>query len=328
MCNKINQIFLIFNPFKNMILKFKSKRNFENYFSFGLILWFIFIYGIIQSIEMNSFSGNRYESILRMNALKWCSADDNRIFSYYCKCEGPQEFPIIVCKNVSNEFILEEVFNKHFNIKNFGKFSLIDSDIKIINNFILPKDKRFKLISIQKTSLYSISTDLLIYSSYYLKRLEIIHNNLETLPFDEKIVFSQLEHLDLYYNSLTSIPDYCFSNSLELKTIDLSFNQISYIGSYAFYLNDKLEYLDLRFNKLKVVNNYAFALKKPNIKLRMDLTHNNMFYLSDGAFENQSPALLNMSVNSLTKFSENHFMPILRAMILLNKRGIVVNSKR
>lgn len=276
--------------------KHKSITNFH-----GLVLCFIFIFKNIQLIEMN-------------------------LFSNFCKCEGPQEFPIISCKNISNEQILGEVLSEPFYIEEFGKFSLLDSDIESIENWVMPRDKRFEFISIKKTRLHTISPDL-FHSSQILKRLEIIHNNLETLPFDQKLNFPKLEHLDLYYNSLTTIPDYAFGKLLELKTIDLSLNEISYIGSYAFYLNDKLVFLDLRFNKLKVVNNHAFALKRPNIRLSLELTNNNMFYMSEGAFERQSPALLNLSVNSLTKFPEKHFMPILRAMILHNKGGIVVNSK-
>ena len=253
---------------------------------------------------------------------------NNKFFDYYlnynfedflkfCKFEGNQQFLAIVCKNISNQMVLKKIFDKNLNNR-FGKLSITESSVNTIDTYFLPKNIGFELISVKKTNLKQIDLKVFIDSFKILKRLEIIHSDLVELPFDRSYQLRQLQHLDLYYNSLTTIPDYAFEKMVELKTIDLSFNQISYVGSFAFYFNDKLEYLDLKYNRLKVVNNYAFALSKPNPRLTLDLTNNKMFYLSDGVFSRQSPLLLNLSSNSLTKFEEKHFWPILKAIIQYN----------
>ena len=248
------------------------------------------------------------------------------LFGKYCKCDGNKKFPIIVCKNIKTVTTLKKIFEVSFIINKMGKFLLTDSSLDTIDTHFLPKNIGFEFISVKTTNLLRLDINVFNDSLPILKRLEIIHNNLEVLPIERNSKVRGLQHLDLYYNCLTTIPDYAFEKLTELKTVDLSFNQISYVGSFAFYFNDKLQHLDLKYNRLKVVNNFAFALNRPNPRLTLNLSNNKMFHLSEGVFSRQSPLLLNLTSNSLTKLEEKHFLPILMA-IISNNGFIIVYSK-
>ena len=168
----------------------------------------------------------------------------------------------------------------------------------------------------------------LMTSSSQLKRLELIHNKMNKFPFDKLTNFRKLTNLDLYYNEFTSITDYAFGNNRIIKSIDLSFNKISHIGSYAFAELPNLEKLDLRFNNLKVLNNHAFASSLyDNRNLNLDLSNNKLFYIADGAFEGMIAKILNLDNNSLTKFPQKHFLPMLRAMVAQQIGKISVSGK-
>lgn len=168
----------------------------------------------------------------------------------------------------------------------------------------------------KKNTLKTLELDVLLPSRESLKRLEIIHNDLDKFPFANMSSFPKLEYLDLHYNSLKTIPDFAFGPNEKLREINLSYNKISYVGSFAFERLYALERLNLRFNKLAVLNNDAFALARPNPKLHLDLSNNQMVLVSDGAFSNQYPLLLNLSSNALKSFPQAHFKPVLNGMAL------------
>ena len=307
-----------------------------------LSIYYIIIILFIINCNLKLSEQNKFnrKSLIRDNLRNKYLSVRSDLFYNHCKYEAmDQRFSVIECKNLNSDsqvnmllctmepFQMNTGTDTHTDTDiEIGKLSITNSSFaKIEQTFV--KGIRFQFISIKKTNLIEI--DLTVFSKSFetLKRLEIIHNDLQVFPLSGRQVPTQVTHLDLYYNSLTTIPDYGFAQMIELKTIDLSFNQISYVGSNAFYFNDKLEYLDLKYNRIKVVNNRAFALRQYNIKLSLDLSHNKMFYLADEVFDRQSPLLLNLSDNHLTSLPEKHFWPLINAMVRYNNGFINIQSK-
>lgn len=258
----------------------------------------------------------------------WCPTGARRAIAPYCHCEGARAFPILRCSNIEDGLYLRRLLQTNFPISRFGSLLIANSTIQNLDASVMPRDKQFAMITIRKTSLKTIDFDALLTSRSTLKRLEIIHNRLEKFPFGQLSAFSKLQNLDLYYNELSSIPDYAFGSNSYLKSIDLSFNKINHIGSYSFNNLPALERLDLRHNNLKIVNNYALASSLVSNKLlTVDLSNNKLFYIADGAFEGLIPKELLLDGNSLTKFPEKHFFPMLRAMASANLGKISVNGE-
>lgn len=241
-----------------------------------------------------------------------------------CRLDGPLNFSMLLCDNIEMIISLSSTFACFTQKSQLKRFRLWSSSITIIGPNDLPDYPSFQLIQIQKSELASLSLIAFKGSFKSLQNLEIIHSKLESFPFSELRRFEQLKHLNLKYNQLKMIPDYSLENVNSLQTIDLSFNQISHVGSFAFSEMDNLAQLDLSNNALKVVNNHAFARQSilPS-KLMINLSVNKMFYLSEGAFNNQSPLILDLSENSLTKLDRKIFYNLLHRMSM---NGGLINT--
>lgn len=254
----------------------------------------------------------------------WCPANN---LIYPCTCDGPQSFILLTCDRLANSYSLNEVFRAHYPSVDVGKISITNSRIDKLMRGDLGS-LRFEYIFMKKNTLKLIDIGALSPSKASLKRLEIVHCDLEKFPFKNMSSFPKLEYLDLHYNGIKSIPDYAFGANSKIKEIDLSYNKIAYLGSFAIERLYSLEKLDLKYNKLTVLNNDALALVRPNPKLNIDLSNNQMAMISQGAFTNQFPHLLNLSYNSLKTYPESQFKPVMNGMSLADNGLIDVRENR
>jgi hypothetical protein len=257
---------------------------------------------------------------------EWCPAVLRLALQPNCSCDGPSNFAILKCSAIRDQQELRKLLDVRFPINSFGRLHVTNSSMKSVDRLFMATVKQFVIISLSKTATQSVDLDAFESSRGSLKRLEIIHNELQSFPFAELSVFKRLTHLDLHHNQFTSIPDYAFGHNDHIRSIDVSYNKISYVGSYAFDELPALEKLDLRFNRLKVINNHAFATRVTNTGLQIDLSNNKIFFLSDGTFDGQSPKELNLSGNALNKLPEKHFFSLLTSRVKLG--GVIdVSSK-
>ncbi|XP_013778716.1 oplophorus-luciferin 2-monooxygenase non-catalytic subunit-like [Limulus polyphemus] len=266
----------------------------------------------------------RQNPLLPYSNKPWCPS---WIYIAPCECGGSQGFPILTCKELAHFHDLHRIFSSWFPVTDFGKLSLTNSDISTLSKGIFG-NIRFEYIYVYKTTLKKVEKGAFGQSNESLKRIEIIHNDLETFPFQDLQHFLKLGYLQLKYNGIKRIPDFAFGYVPELKKIDLSFNKIFHIGSYAFKDLPCLEQLDLRFNKLAVLNNHAFHLSKPNNLLNLDISNNKIILIANEAFHNQVPKVLNISKNNLKKLKDTEFKPVLLNMIDKNDGVLVVNDNR
>ncbi|XP_076319896.1 uncharacterized protein LOC143230350 [Tachypleus tridentatus] len=267
---------------------------------------------------------HRQNSFLRHYNKPWCPSWINIA---PCECGGSQGFPLLTCKELVHIYDLHRIFNSWFPVTDFGKLSLTNSDISTLSKGIFG-EIRFEYIYVHKNTLIKVEKGAFGQSNKSLKRIEIIHNDLETFPFQDLRHFLKLGYLQLKYNSIKRIPDFAFGYVPELRKVDLSFNKIFHIGSYAFKDLPCLEQLDLRFNELTILNNHAFHLSQPNNLLNLDISNNKIIFIADDAFHNQVPKVLNMSKNNLKKLKDTEFKPMLLNMSDKNDGVVVVNDNR
>lgn len=245
-----------------------------------------------------------------------------------CSCDGPQSFLLFQCDRITEVYSIARAASSITNVRNFGKFSLTNSRIESIEANILGYI-RFEYIFMRKNTLKKIDPEFFDSSRESLRRIEIIHNDLEKFPFKELSSFSKLEFINLKYNSIKTIPDDAFGKVInnKIRKIDLSFNKINHIGSNAFKHLTRLEKLDFRHNKLTVINNLAFSAIQENTKLILNLSNNKIMFIADEAFENQIFKCLNITDNNLTKLQEAAFRGILKRMSERRTGVISVGSK-
>lgn len=246
-----------------------------------------------------------------------------------CTCDGPHNFLMLSCDRITQEYSILRATSSIYAPRNFGKFSLTNSRISGLTTNVLAS-LTFQYIYMRKNTITKIEPEFFDSSRECLKRIEVVHNDVEKFPFKELSSFPLLEHINLKYNSLKSIPDEAFGKILNnrLKTIDLSFNKINHVGSNAFKYLTKLESIDLRYNKLTVINNMAFAGIKQNFKLNLNLANNKLMFIAEGAFENQHFKCLNLTDNNLSKLAEKVFRNILRDMAERRTGIIAVGHNR
>lgn len=245
-----------------------------------------------------------------------------------CTCDGPQSFMLFQCDRITEVYSIARAASSVINVRNFGKFSLTNSRIESIETNVLGY-MRFEYIFMRKNTLKKIDPEFFDSSRESLKRIEIIHNDLEKFPFKELSSFPKLEFINLKYNSIKSIPDDAFGKVInnKIRKIDLSFNKINHVGANAFKYLTRLEKLDFRHNKLTVINNWAFSTIQENTKLILNLANNKIMFIADEAFDNQIFKCLNMTDNNLTKLQEAAFRGILKRMSERRTGVISVGSK-
>lgn len=265
----------------------------------------------------------------------WRASDEEKAWCpsvqelHLCTCSGPASFPLVVCDRVVDPFTIREASKLFDNMRNIGKFSLINSRISVLrhNDLGLIQCEYFYA---RKNTVTTVESGFFNCSRNTLKRIDITHNDVENFPFADLAAFPKLEYLNLKYNSLKRIPDYAFGNSVntKMRKIVLSFNKITHVGSNAFKYLCGLELLDLRFNKLTVINNYAFAALFGNPKLSMDLSSNKIMFISEGAFENQIFQCLNLTENNMSRFPDKIFLDMIKEMARTRHGVILVKNNR
>ncbi|XP_015919047.1 oplophorus-luciferin 2-monooxygenase non-catalytic subunit-like [Parasteatoda tepidariorum] len=249
----------------------------------------------------------------------------NRILP--CTCNGPQTFLLFNCDKIIE---IQSIISATRSIPQFipfGKFSLTNSRIQSLEFLLFGQ---FEYIYMRKNTLKKIGKEFFDSSRDSLKRIEIIHNDLEKFPFKELSAFSKLEFINLKYNSFKSIPDEAFGKTFnnKIRKIDLSFNKINHIGTNAFKFLTNLESLDLQYNKLTVLNNLAFSAIEGNSKFQLNLNNNKIMYIAEGAFQNQVFKSLNLTDNKLTTLQEKAFREVLKRMAERRTGTISVGKNR
>lgn len=246
-----------------------------------------------------------------------------------CKCSGPNSFTVLTCDGlISTRQVQQVAKNLVTHAKDYGKFSMSNAKVMSLEPDMFGQ-LRFEYIFVKKCTITEVKHGALESSKDTLKRLEIVHCELKSFPFQNVSSFPKLESLKLSYNSLKAVPDYAFKYNPNLKKVDLSFNKISYVGNYAFYYVPFLQELNLRNNRLKVINNNAFAVHvKPNNDFVLDLSHNQVLMVADDAFQNENFKVLNMSNNKLRSFQEKHFKPLLVRMAVQLEGTIDLEGNR
>ena len=261
------------------------------------------------------------------DTLFWCPYESNNALSPKCSCRGPAKFPIISCINVTGQENLRHLMETKLPLKSFGRLLVTNSSLPDVEQHSLISDKEFAVISLTRTQTKSFNLTSIESSRFSLVRLEITHNLLTTFPFNHLTKFKFLSHLDLRYNDFKTIVDDAFGHNDQLRSIDLSHNKISYVGSNAFHSLPSIRDLDLSFNRLKIINNYAFSsLSPPSHSLTLDLSNNKIFFLANDSFTGLSPKELILDKNSLNRFPERHFRPLLNSMILQEDAVISVQG--
>ncbi|GFW59620.1 oplophorus-luciferin 2-monooxygenase non-catalytic subunit [Trichonephila clavipes] len=246
-----------------------------------------------------------------------------------CTCDGPPQFLLFQCDRITEVYSITHATQSVPHFRSFGKFSLTNSRISSLDTNVLGY-LQFEYIYMRKNTITSISKEFFDSSRECLKRIEIIHNDVEKFPFQELSSFSKLEYINLKYNSIKKIPDEAFGKVLNdrIKQIDLSFNKINHIGSNAFKYLTRLEKLDLRYNKLTVINNLAFSAIHENPKLTLHLGNNKIMFISEDAFQNQVFKSFNLTDNNLTSLQEKAFREILKRMAERRTGTISVGENR
>ncbi|GIY66873.1 hypothetical protein CDAR_476592 [Caerostris darwini] len=245
-----------------------------------------------------------------------------------CTCDGPPQFLLFQCDRITEVLSIKQATQSVPYLRSFGKFSLTNSRISSLEYNVLGY-LQFEYIFMRKNTITSIDKEFFDSSRDTLKRIEIIHNDVEKFPFEELSSFSKLEYINLKYNSIKRIPDEAFGRVVndKIKQIDLSFNKINHIGSNAFKYLTKLEKIDLRYNKLTVINNLAFSALYENSKLILHLGNNKIMFVSEDAFQNQVFKSLNLTDNNLTTLQEKAFRGILKRMAERRTGTIAVGGK-
>ncbi|KAG8199166.1 hypothetical protein JTE90_015997 [Oedothorax gibbosus] len=256
----------------------------------------------------------------------WCPPS-SEIFP--CTCDGPPNFLLFHCDRITEVYSIAHATRSVPYQRTFGKFSLTNSRISGLESDVLG-NLQFQYIFLRKNTIKKISKDFFESSRETLKRIEIIHNDVEKFPFKDLSSFPMLQYINLKYNSIKSIPDEAFGTILndKIKQIDLSFNKINHVGSNSFKFLSKLEKLDLRYNKLTVINNMAFATLNENPKLSLHLGNNKVMFVSEGAFQNQVFKSLNLTDNNLTTLQEKAFRGVLKRMAERRTGTISVGRNR
>ncbi|XP_067121185.1 leucine-rich repeat-containing protein 70-like [Centruroides vittatus] len=275
---------------------------------------------IVIGKELAIANDKRYQFVHR-GSNYWCPQNLDE-----CKCEGEYSFALLTCNNINNR-TLEKFSRIYFPKTDFGKFSLTNSDVKILWRGLFGK-LTFQYIYVKKVSLTIVETGIFNRMYESMERCEITNCDLRTFPFSDLKFFKKLQVLRLTYNAIRNIPDSAFGNVPSLKKIYLDFNKINYIGSFAFKDLVNLESLDLRYNKLVVLNDYAFAAKSKNIHLILDLSFNSIAVIRNSSFNNQCPKKLYLNNNNLRILNRATFKPIVEKMARVDQGVIHVEDNR
>ncbi|XP_063001296.1 leucine-rich repeat-containing protein 38 [Elgaria multicarinata webbii] len=116
-----------------------------------------------------------------------------------------------------------------------------------------------------------------------VRKLLIADNNIQEIPADFFIFYSDLVYLDFSNNSIATLEDGTFSSSSKLVYLDLSYNNLTQLEAGIFKSAEKLIKLSLGNNNLAEVAEGAFeSLEQLQV---LELNDNNLQTLSVAALE-------------------------------------------
>uniref|UniRef100_A0A915DNJ0 Uncharacterized protein n=1 Tax=Ditylenchus dipsaci TaxID=166011 RepID=A0A915DNJ0_9BILA len=131
-------------------------------------------------------------------------------------------------------------------------------------------DRNFPLIKariwkIKNCGITTIPTRALSESAQWIDELDLSNNDLESVDFGIHQL-KYLKRLDLMHNKITSIPEHTFKFSDKLEELDLSYNRISMFSREAFDKSTtKLKYLDLSNNELSNLPAHFFVQRTADV---------------------------------------------------------------
>lgn len=126
----------------------------------------------------------------------------------------------------------------------------------------------------------------------------------------------KLEYIDLSSNDFLKIPEMVFENNLSLKTLILKYNSIQSIEKLFISIFRELEKIDFQRNKIKTIP----SINLPKLKY-LDLSYNEIEFISNEAFRNASLTVLNLAYNKISIYPESFF----RSLKFVNKLEISVH---
>ncbi|XP_028596421.1 leucine-rich repeat-containing protein 38 [Podarcis muralis] len=116
-----------------------------------------------------------------------------------------------------------------------------------------------------------------------VRKLLIADNNIQEIPGDFFIFYSDLVYLDFRNNSIATLQDGTFSSSSKLVYLDLSYNNLTQLDAGIFKSAEKLIKLSLGNNNLAEVDEAAFeSLKQLQV---LELNDNNLQTLNVATFD-------------------------------------------
>ncbi|XP_061457887.1 leucine-rich repeat-containing protein 38 [Rhineura floridana] len=116
-----------------------------------------------------------------------------------------------------------------------------------------------------------------------VRKLLIGDNNIQVIPADLFIFYSDLVYVDFRNNSIVTLEDGTFSSSSKLVYLDLSYNNLTQLDAGIFKSAPKLIKLSLGNNKLAEVDEGAFeSLEQLQV---LELNDNNLQALNVAAFD-------------------------------------------
>ncbi|XP_071957217.1 uncharacterized protein [Antedon mediterranea] len=152
-----------------------------------------------------------------------------------------------------------------------------------------------------------------------LRTLCIGGNPLTKVPEEALSTCRQLEKLDLSRNSITEIQDKAFRKLSRLESLRLEFCEISTIGQKAFNGMDNLAQLYLKKNRLADVPAALQSLEKLSW---LDLSHNHIQYIPDGAFmHNTNLAKIVLDGNDIILVGNGAFINLSKLTVLKLSRA-------
>ena len=116
-----------------------------------------------------------------------------------------------------------------------------------------------------------------------------------------------IESIEIVYNDITTLPTGVFNGLSNLYSINLAYNNITTLPINVFDSLPTLNYLDLEGNKITTINSSMFGNNTDNL-LILNLLGNEITIIEDGAFSNhRNMEDLNLAYNNITTLSKDSF---------------------
>lgn len=162
----------------------------------------------------------------------------------------------------------------------------------------------------------------LTFQSLYLRKLELLNNNIKFIGNNAFYNMPNLIELILNSNSIRDFETNRIFGRSRLLFLYLNNNDLRRIGRSTFEATPNLQCLYLGRNKIEYIEDGAFVYLQNLIDLV--LTNNDLVTFGDGSYTNHLPyslRIINLSYNNLTYLSDN----ILKQLDNINEISVVGN---